>query len=92
MKYTKLILFLALVATPCFRATAEIGCMDKSSHLKEKFDYKGYRYVQCNCPCKKHAISSERGICKKCGHYHDPGRFEILHFTENKEIKKVDRG
>jgi len=57
---------------------AAIGCMDNSYHTKQKIDYKTYHYVQCNCPCHKYASSFVRGKCPKCGHYHDPGDFEVL--------------
>jgi len=55
-----------------------IGCMDKSYHVKKKYDYKVYHYVQCNCPCHKYVHSFDRGICPQCGHYHDPGEFNVL--------------
>ncbi|MFC1842541.1 hypothetical protein ACFLYU_02695 [Candidatus Dependentiae bacterium] len=67
-----------------------IGCMDNSYHTKRKNDHKEYHYVQCNCPCHKYRSSFVRGKCPKCGHYHDPGEFEILTYAELKEKYNLD--
>lgn len=50
-------------------------CMDTSSHLGEKIDYKELRYVQCNHNCYKDPdarLVENRGKCSVCGHYHMP--------------------
>lgn len=51
--------------------SAAVGCLDNSRSLTERFDYKEYHPVQCNCPCWKYRQSSDRCQCVKCGHYHD---------------------
>ncbi len=75
-----------LIATTSIRAIAQMGCMDNSYHMKQTADNKAYHYVQCNCDCKHHQQSSDRGMCSKCGHYRDPGTFEIVRIqkTESK--------
>ncbi len=65
-----------------------IGCQAKSYHLKKKYDYKVYHYVQCNCQCHKYAHSFERGKCSQCGHYHDPGEFNVLAPVSVEETKR----
>jgi len=48
-------------------------CMDTSSHLKEKVDYKELHYVACNHDCYKDPNSrlvENKGTCSVCGHYH----------------------
>lgn len=55
---------------------SQIGCMDNSHHLQQKYDSKEYHYVQCNCPCDRYAAvgkkAPSRNQCLECGHYHDP--------------------
>lgn len=76
-------LFIAAIS---ISALAEVGCMDNSYHMAQAADSKTYHYVQCNCNCKHHQQSSDRGMCSKCGHYRDPGTFEIVRVkkTESK--------
>lgn len=58
------------------------GCMDNSYHLTKMFDYKGYHYVPCNCPCEKqYKILADRGKCSKCQHYRDPHYSSMLENT-----------
>jgi len=95
MKHTKVgikllcgvvIVFFAL---PASHLHGRIGCMDTSSHLKTPYDYKNYRYVQCDCPCeKKYRVSLNRGVCPECGHYHAPQGFEIVKVDVEEIIKK----
>ncbi len=76
--------------TLCGTATliGQIGCMDKSKHLNEKYDYKTYHYVHCTCDCQRYAQSSDRGLCSECGHYHDPGSWEIVGYNNKIRLKK----
>lgn len=50
------------------------GCMSKSRELSQRYDYKNYAFVQCNCPCGKsprYKILADRGQCIYCRHYRD---------------------
>lgn len=78
----------ATIAALAVSARAEVGCMDNSYHMKHAADHKTYHYVQCNCTCKHHKMSTDRGICSKCGHYRDPGSFEVVRYNAKKEMKK----
>jgi len=68
----------SIVTILSLTASALVGapdCMDTSSHLGEKIDYKELRYVQCNHDCYKGPDSrlvENRGKCSVCGHYHVP--------------------
>ncbi|HJZ24144.1 MAG TPA: hypothetical protein VJ201_06840 [Candidatus Babeliales bacterium] len=66
-------------------AHAQVGCIDKSHHLKEWPDFKTYHYTSCNCPCNSYYQFDERGMCQKCGHYHAPEKL-ILITPENMQI------
>lgn len=65
----KLWLFaLTLMSLPLY---ARIGCLDKSMHLEQKFDYKKYHCVACNCPCEQMYSLTKNGTCTECGHRRD---------------------
>lgn len=55
---------------------SEMGCMEKSLYLMEKYDPKVWHYVECNCPCEKymaqctHTMPLDR--CPMCWHVHIP--------------------
>jgi hypothetical protein len=51
---------------------AELGCMDNSYHLTQRYDAKEYHYVQCNCDCSKERQFPQRAQCSQCLHYHTP--------------------
>jgi len=66
---------------------AAVGCMEKSWHLKESYDYKSLHYVtntvdphdphagHCECPCDKYIAQhgkEHHGRCPVCGHYRVP--------------------
>lgn len=61
-----------------------VGCMDTSSHLKEKYDTKGYRYVSCQCPCAH--ITAHRGQCMQCKHFRVPKELETVTINKQKAI------
>lgn len=58
---------------------AEVGCMEKSWHLKKAYDYKTFHLVPgadngpCHCPCAKYMAQSKKplpyGQCPICNHY-----------------------
>jgi len=82
----KTIIFILLsLTTHCIFGA--IGCMDNSRRLKERPDYKDYRYVKCNCPCHKYISSFDRGKCPECGHYHDPGEFKVVMVFYREKIR-----
>ena len=60
---------------------AEIGCMEKSLHLREKYDPKVLHEITCNCPCTKYIAQARHalpyGQCPLCKHYRIP-RTEII--------------
>ncbi|MDP3889543.1 MAG: hypothetical protein Q8Q25_03315 [bacterium] len=64
-----------------------IGCMDKSKHMKERFDTKNYELVQCNCPCNRNLIDGR--ICPLCRHTHIPSRWEMVHNAAPKTAAKI---
>lgn len=80
MNIKSVVFIVSTLSMPLLRA--EVGCMDNSHHMKKTVDYKTYHYVHCNCDCKHHQKSSDRGICSKCGHYRDPGKFEIIRYEK----------
>jgi hypothetical protein len=84
----KLLCALMLITVGGMPLIAAVGCMDNSYHLKHTVDHKTYHYVQCNCDCAHHTNSTDRGICSQCGHYRDPGKFEIVHYKVKGKKKK----
>lgn len=70
-----------------YNINCAIGCIDNSYHMEKKGDPKTFHYVKCNCDCQKYAASAVRGICPKCGHYHDPGEFNVASYEELKNKK-----
>ena len=80
----KLWLVLAFIATPLY---ARIGCLDKSMHLEQRFDYKKYHFVQCNCPCEQSYELKKNGTCTECGHRRDD---VLVQFVTTDPAKLVD--
>ena len=68
MKLWLPLLIFITIATPLF---ARIGCLDNSAHLEQRFDYKKYHFVQCNCPCEQAYSLTKNGSCTECGHRRD---------------------
>ncbi|MFI5333140.1 MAG: hypothetical protein ACHQVS_03490 [Candidatus Babeliales bacterium] len=62
------LLTLTFIVTPVY---ARIGCLDKSMHLEQRFDYKKYHFVQCNCHCEQAYELMKNGTCTECGHRRD---------------------
>lgn len=62
------VVLLMFIAIPLY---ARIGCLDKSAHLEQRFDYKKYHFVQCNCPCEQAYSLTKNGSCTECGHRRD---------------------
>lgn len=71
---------------------AKVGCMDTSDHLKQMYDNKELRYVQCNCPCEKYqaqGLHADKGDkCLACGHIHDPQPLIVLQKEDLKSANK----
>jgi hypothetical protein len=68
MKLWLPLLLIITITTPLF---ARIGCLDNSAHLEQRFDYKKYHFVQCNCLCEQAYSLTKNGSCSECGHRRD---------------------
>lgn len=79
----KLLALFMLSATPLF---ARIGCLDKSMHLQQRFDYKKYHFVQCNCPCEQAYALKKNGTCTECGHRRDDVLIQFVTTDPNQLI------
>lgn len=82
MKLTYTLILLSSIISPLY---ARVGCLDKSMHLEQKFDYKKFHFVQCNCPCEQEYEMTKNGTCTKCSHRRD----EVLMSQVNTDPKTL---
>lgn len=60
---------LLLLFASTFSIQAQIGCMEKSTHLHTPYDTKNFHYVQCNHDCTTFIHPYNR--CPECLHFHE---------------------
>jgi len=75
---------------------AEVGCMENSWHLKQRYDNKEYHYVcgedngPCHCPCSKYMAQAGKHTkkthwqCPVCKHIHVPRSLIVIRKPEEK--------
>ena len=74
-------------------ALSEVGCLDTSMHLKERFDSKATHLVQCNCDCRYHQAKGKKGPrnqCIECMHFHDARPWIILQKLAHASTSRIN--